>query len=424
MKNSINSSIKNQNLSRLALLAAYLAIHTPLYFRVIKKEWWDASYLPSYIMITLVSAFVILVLELIEYFRWKYETPRHMSILLFAIRITPFLLSVATRSPDLYAFVFAPFVVYYATFIFGNRIRWTVFFIILATSALVPYFALYPFHAERTPPEFIMTAMNIFRVGKVIFFQTMAILWFEDRKNIKSNQRLLEDLKNSNKKITEYANMIADTVAVEERNRLAREIHDSIGHYLTATNIQLAKAQAYFRIDPEISLKAIEDAKMASQEAMDDVRESVRSLRDKNDFTLKDGLSKLIKRMEKNNIEIIFSYIGNDSGCSYSVKLAIYRVVQEALTNTLKHSGSCSVSVSVNFDRMKAIAIIKDNGKGFDPDNIPDSAFGLSGLKERIELVRGNFEIESIIGTGTVIKASAPFDPVTTENRIDEWKIK
>ena len=420
MENKVNSSINNQNISRLALLTAYLAIHAPLYLRFLGKEWRGSSGLPSYIIITLVSASVILLLELIEYFRWKYETPGQISIFLFLIRITPFILCVIIKSPDLYVFVFAPFVIYYATFIFQNRIRWAVFIIILVTAALVPYFAHFPFHDNRMPPEFVMTAMNIFRIGKVIFFQTMAILWVEDRKSIKENQKLLEDLKKSNMKIREYASIIADTVAAEERNRLARDIHDSIGHYLTATNIQLAKAQAYFKIDPESALKAIEDARRASTEAMEDVRESVRSLKTQKDFSLSTVVKELIGRIEGKNFDIRFQLEGDDSRCSYAVRLAIYRVVQEALTNAVKHSLCSKIDVSISFADNMAYLSVKDNGKGFIIGNISESSSGLSGLKERIELVRGIFNIKTAPDEGTLITVEAPFDPVKTEYRTSE----
>jgi signal transduction histidine kinase len=353
----------------------------------------------------------------LEYFRWKYETPRQISIFLFLIRITPFILCVIIKSPDLYAFVFAPFVIYYATFIFENRIRWAVFIIILVTSALVPYFAQFPFPDNMTPPEFIMTTINIFRVGKVIFFQTMAILWFEDRKNIKENQKLLEDLKKSNMKIREYASIIADTVALEERNRLARDIHDSIGHYLTATNIQLAKAQAYFKIDPESALKAIEDARTASTEAMEDVRESVRSLKAQKDFSLSTVIKELIGRIEGKNFDIKFQLEGDDSRCSYAVRLAIYRVIQEALTNAVKHSLCSKINISVSFADNMVYLSVKDDGKGFIIGNISESSSGLSGLKERIELVRGSFHIRTSPDEGTLITVEAPFDPVKTEYR-------
>lgn len=414
MENQINSSIKNQNLSRLALLTAYLAIHAPLYFRLHGREWESGSGIRLYIIVTIISAAVILLLELLEYFMWKYETPRKISVIFFLLRSIPFLICVSIKSPDLYAFVFAPFVIYYATFIFGTRLRWAIFTVILTTAILVPYFAIIPFPADRIPPDIIMTTLNIFRVGKVIFFQTMSILWFEDRKKIKENQELLEDLKKSNKKIREYASIIADTVALEERNRLARDIHDSIGHYLTATNIQLSKAQAYFKIDPETAFKAIEEAKSASKEAMEDVRESVRSLKTRKDFNLSTSIKELISRIDGKNIEIKLTFRGDDSLCNYAVRLAVYRVVQEALTNAVKYSKCSKIDVSVIFADNSVDLSVEDNGTGFAIDRISDTSSGLSGLKERIELVRGRFNIKTAQGEGTLITVNAPFDPVKT----------
>jgi len=256
--------------------------------------------------------------------------------------------------------------------------------------------------------------MDIIRTGKVLFFYIMGFLLVEEKKNIRKNTELMNDLKKSNTKITEYASKIADTVAVEERNRLARDIHDSIGHYLTATNIQLAKAKAFFSIDPDASLRAIEDAQKASKEAMDDVRDSVRSLKSAENFSFREVLENIIKRIEDSGIEINRNITGNESGCSYAVNLALYRVIQEALTNAVKHSGCSAVNISISFENSRASVVIKDNGKGFDPENIPETSSGIAGIRQRIELVRGEVEITSIKGEGTVITASAPFDPVST----------
>ena len=192
----------------------------------------------------------------------------------------------------------------------------------------------------------------------------MGFLLLEEKKSTVKNMELMNELKSSNEKIREYASRIADTVAVEERNRLARDIHDSIGHYLTATNIQLAKAKAFFTINPEEALKAIENAQRTAKEAMDDVRDSVGSLKDMENFKFSDTLGNVIRRIEGNGAEINYNIKGDDSGCSYAVKLALYRVIQEALTNAVRYSGGSTINISVLFEDEKAKAVIKDNGTG------------------------------------------------------------
>ena len=407
-------TLKNQNMIRMFLITAYLATHAPMFMRFLYKnaKYQDFIFYP---VITLICAVVIIILEISEYFFWKYEPPLKIQYIYFVLRAIPFMLLISIRSTDLYAFIFGPLLIFYAVFLFRKGTRVVIFALVFIISFAVPYFATEPSHFKAPPSDSVILLMNILRLGKVIFFYVMGILMLEDKKSIIKNRELLNELKESNAKIKNYASKIADTVAVEERNRLARDIHDSIGHYLTATNIQLAKAKAFFSIDPEASLAAIENARKASKEAMDDVRESVRSLKDMENFQLTEILKNTIARIEGSGIEIDYRITGDDSDCSYAVKLALFRIIQEALTNAVKYSGCSMISISILFENWNASAIIKDNGSGFDTESIPETSSGLNGIRQRIELVRGEVDINSEIGKGTVIYVKAPFDPVSTE---------
>ena len=102
----------------------------------------------------------------------------------------------------------------------------------------------------------------------ILFFQIYARLWERDKNIQTANEKLMADLKESHRQLKLYAEKIADVVASEERNKLARDIHDSLGHYLAAINIQLSKARAFYDRDREESLTALENAKQAAAEAI------------------------------------------------------------------------------------------------------------------------------------------------------------
>ena len=412
MNNRKELTVNNQNLIRLFLITAYIIMHSPLFLRFIAKgEPLDSTIYP---FLTIIGALLILVLEYTEFFVWKYEPPKKIRYALFFLQILPFIVLLSVRSTDLYGYIFGPLVIFYAAFLFKKGIRELIFITVLLISFFIPLYAVAPAHFRERPSDAFKVFMDIIRIGKVLFFYVMGFLLVEEKKSIIRNAELVNDLKGYNKKITEYASRIADTVAIEERNRLARDIHDSIGHYLTATNIQLAKAKAYFSIDPVASFKAIEDAQKASKEAMDDVRDSVRTLKTSENFSFKAGIDSIIKRIEDSSIKISKNIIENEAGCSYAVNLALFRVIQEALTNSVKHSECSEVNISVSFENSRATVLIKDNGKGFNSENISKTSSGLAGIRQRIELVRGEVEIISAEGEGTVIRASAPFDPVST----------
>ncbi len=408
-------TVSNQNLIRVFLITAYMGIHSPLFLRFFLQRNIKGTDFNIFPYITLISAIFILILEYAEYSIWKYETPQKKKYILFALRSFPFLLLLVLRSTDLYAYIFGPLVIFYAVFVFKKGTREIILLLLIIISIIIPYFALEPSNLREKPSDIFKIFMDILRFFKVVFFYVMGFLLLEEKKSTMKNMQLMEELKTSNAKIKEYASRIADTVAIEERNRLARDIHDSIGHYLTATNIQLAKAKAFFTINPDEALRAIENAQKTAKEAMDDVRDSVRSLKDVENFRFTDIIRDVIKRIEGNGIEIHYNITGDDSECSYAVKLAYFRIIQEALTNAVKYSGCSEISISLLFQDRKATALISDNGKGFDTGSVSETSSGISGIKQRIELLRGEVEISSVIGKGTVISVSAPFNPVATE---------
>ncbi|WP_228040124.1 sensor histidine kinase [Nodosilinea sp. LEGE 07088] len=115
---------------------------------------------------------------------------------------------------------------------------------------------------------------------------------------------LLTSLEASHTQLQHYAARVADLATTEERNRLARDIHDSLGHHLAAINIQLEKANAYRERDPSRAYEAVDHAKRTVQAALKDVRESVSSLRQDNEpFLFQETLNDLLRRMRHSELE-------------------------------------------------------------------------------------------------------------------------
>ena len=128
-------------------------------------------------------------------------------------------------------------------------------------------------------------------------------------------------------------------MATEERNRLARDIHDSLGHSLTAVNIQLEKALAYWQRSPDESHQAIRDAKQAASEALQEVRHSVGTLRDPDSrFSLRGALEGLTERMNAQGLPIASTITGDESDYNRSTLVALFRGAQEGLTNVQRHA--------------------------------------------------------------------------------------
>ncbi|BCB75597.1 hypothetical protein GCM10022251_27900 [Phytohabitans flavus] len=197
---------------------------------------------------------------------------------------------------------------------------------------------------------------------------------------------------------------IAEISAAMERNRVARDIHDSLGHHLTAIAIQLEKATAFADRDPGLATQAIEDARGSAREALADVRRSVHALREEGTpFSLRDALADLARDAGEPTVTVTVT--GEPDRYDATALTALYRAAQEGLTNARRHAEASVVTVSAAFDEGAARLVVADDGRGF---VTPGEGFGLLGMRERVELVGGDVKVDSGPGAGTVITVTIP----------------
>jgi signal transduction histidine kinase len=212
---------------------------------------------------------------------------------------------------------------------------------------------------------------------------------------------LLASLETSHDQLQSYAARVGDLAATEERNRLARDIHDSLGHHLAAINIQLEKANAYRDRDANRSYEAVTHAQRTVQDALKDVRVSVSSLRQNGDtFSFHQALEDLIRRMEHHELTLTLEETGDSSRYSKLKLMILYRVIQEGLTNVHKHAQASQVTIALDFGIESVSLDLTDNGSGFDVaawqrQGDPQTSNGLIGLQERLSLVDGSLDITS-----------------------------
>lgn len=206
--------------------------------------------------------------------------------------------------------------------------------------------------------------------------------------------------------------------AVEERNRLAREIHDTLAQGLSAIALQLETADALLDgavgDDPQLSQvqDTIQQALALTRTNLDEARRSVLDLRAAplEGKTLAEALAILIKRIkaEHHQLRLRFSAIGANLPLPVSVEAGLYRVAQEALTNLINHANTDRAKVSLLCTATAVTLTIVDSGQGFDPELQPQERFGLSGMNERVKLLGGTLTVESAPGTGTTVKVVVP----------------
>jgi signal transduction histidine kinase len=204
---------------------------------------------------------------------------------------------------------------------------------------------------------------------------------------------------------------LARAVAAQEleRRRLARELHDETGQALTSVLLGLkAVEEAPDAAEMRSAAAELRDLVVAT---LQDVRRLAVELRPKalDDFGLQPALERLAHSFsEQTGIAVDVESALSDDRLPTEVETALYRIVQEALTNIVKHAQASRVSVLLTRRPRSVAAVIEDDGRGFDLGATRDGGIGLIGMRERMALLDGRLDVESTPGAGTTIVAEIP----------------
>ncbi len=214
-------------------------------------------------------------------------------------------------------------------------------------------------------------------------------------------------------KLRQYAFQVERLAATQERNRIAREIHDSLGHSLTALNLQLEGALKLWQVDPSRAQSFLQEAKSLGSEALQDVRRSVTAARADplQGVSLPDAILRLAQEFSASMQPLC--QLDCPQPLPPDLSIALYRIVQEALTNIRKHATATAVQITLQTLPDCLHLSIQDNGSGFHPEQNP-TGFGLQGMQERAATLGGQLKIHSAPGQGCQITARFPLPPVVS----------
>lgn len=254
----------------------------------------------------------------------------------------------------------------------------------------------------------LLNSLNTF-----IFFIYMILIvrtqMNEKEKIISLNQHLNvlnDELKKANLQLAEYAKEAEQMVATRERNRLAREIHDTLGHTLTGIITGIDACMALIDVAPEATKQQLKIITEVARNGMQDVRRSVKALR--TDALERYGLEKAIYNIVEDmsrvaNVDIqytcsvILDYLNNEE------EEVIYRIVQESITNAIRHGKANKIHIDMSEKSGLLVLKVKDNGKGC--VNIK-KGFGLHHMEERLKLFQGKLSYNG--ENGFTIEAQMP----------------
>jgi len=205
---------------------------------------------------------------------------------------------------------------------------------------------------------------------------------------------------------------------VEERNRLAREIHDSLAQGLTAIIWQLNASEMVVKAGGEAALESLSKVRELAKESLQEARRSVWDLRSGplKGLSLVEALEQETAKTTGTNIRTAFNVTGEERVMPGGVEAAVLRICQEGLANVLKHANASMVTVTVAYGKAGVELTVSDNGLGFD-SNIPrqwdkdKGGFGLISMQERAQLLGGELKVKSSLGSGTNVVAAIPAPP-------------
>jgi signal transduction histidine kinase len=225
---------------------------------------------------------------------------------------------------------------------------------------------------------------------------------------IRRLQQQQDSLARANAQLTDYAAALEELTISRERNRMARELHDTLAHTLSALSVQLETVKAYWEVDPATAQHMLDNSLEATRSGLQETRRALRSLRASplDDLGLALALRKLAEETAaRASLRLDLSLPERLPSLSADVEQCIYRVAQEAVNNAAHHANAHTLSVTLSVNGPSLTLLVRDDGLGFNVRQAEASGhYGLPGMRERAHLAGGQLTIDSQRGGGTTIQ--------------------
>jgi len=299
-----------------------------------------------------------------------------------------------------------PFVFANATFLFGIRGSIAYAAVPLAISFVSIW--TFPFPGSDVGDAFRNTAgfavLAAFAIG-------VCAAMVEARRRREETEGLLRELESAYAELERYSERVKELTVAEERARMSREMHDSLGHYLTVINVGLQNAQRFREKIPEAAWQEVEEARGLTREALSEVRCWVRALKPLalGERAGPEALAALARSFEGTGFDVRFTVEGSESKLPGEAELTLYRTLQEGLTNALRHSKAHRVTALLAFGEDSVSLTVADDGEGA-PEGASEKGFGLATLGERAEALGGVLSAGNAYEEGFVLRVELPME--------------
>jgi signal transduction histidine kinase len=257
--------------------------------------------------------------------------------------------------------------------------------------------------ASSDPLTMLVTFLQVVARFFFLSFSGMVIAFLSAEK-----RKQQYDLKQKNERLSHYAVTLEQLAVSRERNRIARELHDTLAHTLSGLNVQLKALDVLWGRNPQQASTMIKQMQQATHEGLQEVRNALQALRAR---PLEDlGLVQALKQLAQQNaawatLDLKLQLPTRVIGLSHEVELQLYRVAEEALHNVARHAHATHVSLMLQQDQTGLQLLISDDGRGFDASmQATGSHYGLTGMRERAALIGAHVEVRSQPGKGTSVR--------------------
>jgi signal transduction histidine kinase len=225
---------------------------------------------------------------------------------------------------------------------------------------------------------------------------------------LRREQRARAELADANTRLRGYAAQAEELATTQERNRVARDIHDGLGHHLTVVQMQVQAARAVLASDPARADAVLAQAQQQSTEALAEVRRSVAALRAPRALPpLREALAVLAEETSAAGVPTALDIRGPARPLTADVEESLFRAAQEGLTNVRKHAGAGSARLELAYGENGTVRLdVRDDGRG--TTAVPGTGFGLLGLRERATRLGGSVDVVSEPGSGTTVRVEVP----------------
>ncbi len=219
------------------------------------------------------------------------------------------------------------------------------------------------------------------------------------------NHRQNEIIRNQNTVLEQYVSQIERVTILEERNRLSKDLHDTIGH--SYTSIIMGLETLRLELGTSVGQDKLDSLLQLARKSIDEVRGYVHQMESPQDkLPLVESLNQLIDEFQENsNVNVRFRIFGDESPIPRQAKMTFYRCLQESLTNAVRHGQATEIVVSLQFEQKQTRLEVQDNGLGAEQ---LQEGFGLKAMEERAFNLQGQISVYSELGEGTVVTCTLP----------------